>query len=230
MSRRRRRSPTLIDVHQPFHGAPVRTAWKRCSAFIADSAHQIRTPLTALVAPGGTARQSRNRRRRTRASYRAGARRAPRELARLTNQLLSDAMVSHRAQQSSGDQVDLGATRAPGGGRRRSGRRSTATSRCAHAIAGRAGDDPRRCGQPARGVPQCHGECHPSRRRRTLVGAAWRATATALGPRSTMTGRAFRRSEWPQATERFFRGRTERDGLRPRPRHRRRGRRATMRR
>jgi two-component system sensor histidine kinase TctE len=63
--------------------------------FIADAAHQIRTPLTALSAQidllGGDKLDKAGRQHYERVQERAG------ELARLTNQLLSHAMVIHRA-------------------------------------------------------------------------------------------------------------------------------------
>lgn len=73
--------------------------------FIADSAHQIRTPLTALVGQvellsaetGEVKRRHHIERVRTRTA----------ELARLTNQLLSDAMISHRAETMGQSEVDV---------------------------------------------------------------------------------------------------------------------------
>lgn len=63
--------------------------------FVADAAHQIRTPLTALTAQldlmSGANLSAADRQRLERIRQRAG------ELARLTNQLLSHAMVIHRA-------------------------------------------------------------------------------------------------------------------------------------
>ena len=75
--------------------------------YIADSAHQLRTPLTALAAqvellanePKPAAQRG----------YIARVRERTAELGRLTNQLLSHAMVIHRAQAVMSDQVDLGA-------------------------------------------------------------------------------------------------------------------------
>jgi two-component system sensor histidine kinase TctE len=75
--------------------------------YIADSAHQLRTPLTALAAqvellanePKPAAQKG----------YIARVRERTAELGRLTNQLLSHAMVIHRAQAVVSDQVDLGA-------------------------------------------------------------------------------------------------------------------------
>lgn len=73
--------------------------------FIADSAHQIRTPLTALVGQvellaaetGAVKRRHHIDRVRTRTA----------ELARLTNQLLSDATISHRAETMGQSEVDV---------------------------------------------------------------------------------------------------------------------------
>lgn len=75
--------------------------------YIADSAHQLRTPLTALAAqvellanePKPAAQKG----------YITRVRERTAELGRLTNQLLSHAMVIHRAQAVVSDQVDLGA-------------------------------------------------------------------------------------------------------------------------
>lgn len=67
----------------------------RLQQFIADAAHQIRTPLTALAAQvdmlDGDKMNAANRDRSQRIKTRTG------ELAQLTNQLLSHAMVIHRS-------------------------------------------------------------------------------------------------------------------------------------
>ncbi|MGE3876318.1 MAG: sensor histidine kinase N-terminal domain-containing protein [Parvibaculaceae bacterium] len=73
--------------------------------FIADSAHQIRTPLTALVGQVELLAAERTPARRQHHIDRVKARTG--ELARLTNQLLSDAMISHRAETMSRSEVDV---------------------------------------------------------------------------------------------------------------------------
>jgi two-component system sensor histidine kinase TctE len=75
--------------------------------YIADSAHQLRTPLTALAAQVELlANEDRPAQQK---GYLTRLRERTAELGRLTNQLLSHAMVSHRAQAMAADQVDLGA-------------------------------------------------------------------------------------------------------------------------
>ncbi len=73
--------------------------------FIADAAHQIRTPLTALTAQldllGSDRLDEAGRQHLQRVQQRAN------ELARLTNQLLSHAMVIHRAESVQLEPVDL---------------------------------------------------------------------------------------------------------------------------
>lgn len=76
--------------------------------FIADVAHQIRTPLTALSAQvellagtNGDVLDERGRQQLRRIQDRTG------QLARLTNQLLSHAMVIHRAEAVAMDRIDL---------------------------------------------------------------------------------------------------------------------------
>jgi len=73
--------------------------------FIADAAHQIRTPLTALTAQldllGSDKLDEAGRQHLQRVQQRAD------ELARLTNQLLSHAMVIHRAESVQLEPVDL---------------------------------------------------------------------------------------------------------------------------
>lgn len=75
--------------------------------YIADSAHQLRTPLTALAAQvellANEAKPAAQR------NYIARVRERTAELGRLTNQLLSHAMVIHRAEAVASDRVDLGA-------------------------------------------------------------------------------------------------------------------------
>ena len=73
--------------------------------FIADSAHQIRTPLTALTGQVELLAAEKDQARRKHHIERVKARTA--ELARLTNQLLSDAMVSHRAETMGQSEVDV---------------------------------------------------------------------------------------------------------------------------
>jgi two-component system sensor histidine kinase TctE len=73
--------------------------------FIADSAHQIRTPLTALTGQVELLAAEKTPARRQYHIERVKARTV--ELARLTNQLLSDAMISHRAETMSRSQVDV---------------------------------------------------------------------------------------------------------------------------
>lgn len=72
---------------------------------IADAAHQIRTPLTGLIAQlellAGETRPERREAQVGRARERAG------ELGRLTNQLLSRAMVMHRAEAVRFESLDL---------------------------------------------------------------------------------------------------------------------------
>ena len=75
--------------------------------FIADSAHQIRTPLTALASQVELLAAEESPVKRNYHMERVKARTA--ELARLTNQLLSDAMVSHRAEAISRSDVDVAA-------------------------------------------------------------------------------------------------------------------------
>lgn len=73
--------------------------------FIADSAHQIRTPLTALTGQVELLAAETAETKRQHHIERVKARTV--ELARLTNQLLSDAMISHRAETMSQSQVDV---------------------------------------------------------------------------------------------------------------------------
>jgi two-component system sensor histidine kinase TctE len=73
--------------------------------FIADSAHQIRTPLTALTGQVELLAAEKTPAKRQHHIERVKARTV--ELARLTNQLLSDAMISHRAETMSRSEVDL---------------------------------------------------------------------------------------------------------------------------
>ena len=73
--------------------------------FIADSAHQIRTPLTALVGQVELLAAEKDAGKRRHHVARVKARTA--ELARLTNQLLSDAMISHRAETMGQSEVDV---------------------------------------------------------------------------------------------------------------------------
>jgi two-component system sensor histidine kinase TctE len=73
--------------------------------FIADSAHQIRTPLTALTGQVELLAAEKAPAKRLRHIERVKARTI--ELARLTNQLLSDATISHRAETMSRSEVDL---------------------------------------------------------------------------------------------------------------------------
>ncbi len=75
--------------------------------YIADSAHQLRTPLTALAAQ--VELLANETRPAAQKGYIARVRERTAELGRLTNQLLSHAMVSHRAQAMPSDQVDLAA-------------------------------------------------------------------------------------------------------------------------
>jgi two-component system, OmpR family, sensor histidine kinase TctE len=73
--------------------------------FIADSAHQIRTPLTALTGQVELLAAEKTPAKRRHHVERVRARTA--ELARLTNQLLSDAMISHRAETMGRSEVDV---------------------------------------------------------------------------------------------------------------------------
>lgn len=73
--------------------------------FIADSAHQIRTPLTALVGQVELLSAETSADKRKHHIERVRTRTA--ELARLTNQLLSDAMISHRAETMGQSEVDV---------------------------------------------------------------------------------------------------------------------------
>lgn len=116
----RQRDPldlTLIDVSAPRELTPfvaeinrfierLRNRVDLMQQFIADAAHQIRTPLTALngqvdllmsddVSPDG-------RKHLERVRVRTG------QLARLADQLLSDAMVTHRRQVVAAIELDLG--------------------------------------------------------------------------------------------------------------------------
>ena len=75
--------------------------------YIADSAHQLRTPLTALAAQ--VELLANETRPAAQKGYIARVRERTAELGRLTNQLLSHAMVIHRAQAVASDRVDLGA-------------------------------------------------------------------------------------------------------------------------
>jgi two-component system sensor histidine kinase TctE len=73
--------------------------------FIADSAHQIRTPLTALAGQVELLAAEKAPARRQHHIERVKARTL--ELARLTNQLLSDATISHRAETMARSEVDV---------------------------------------------------------------------------------------------------------------------------
>ncbi|HTN95463.1 MAG TPA: sensor histidine kinase [Nordella sp.] len=73
--------------------------------FIADSAHQIRTPLTALVGQVELLSAETSAAKREHHIERVRTRTA--ELARLTNQLLSDATVSHRAETMGQSEIDV---------------------------------------------------------------------------------------------------------------------------
>lgn len=75
--------------------------------YIADSAHQLRTPLTALAAQ--VELLANETRPAAQQAYIARVRERTAELGRLTNQLLSHAMVIHRAQAVASDRIDLGA-------------------------------------------------------------------------------------------------------------------------
>lgn len=75
--------------------------------YIADSAHQLRTPLTALAAQ--VELLANETRPAAQKGYIARVRERTAELGRLTNQLLSHAMVTHRAQAMPADAVDLAA-------------------------------------------------------------------------------------------------------------------------
>ncbi|MPR11293.1 sensor histidine kinase [Microvirga tunisiensis] len=73
--------------------------------FIGDAAHQIRTPLTALIAQVDLLSTETNPKRQERQLARVQERAT--ELARLTNQLLSHAMVIHRAESDQFEPIDL---------------------------------------------------------------------------------------------------------------------------
>ena len=75
--------------------------------FIADAAHQIRTPLTALASQLDLVSSESGGERREQHLARVRERTA--ELGRLTNQLLSHAMVIHRAEVARFEPVDLAA-------------------------------------------------------------------------------------------------------------------------
>ena len=96
----------LVDVINRFMER-LSARFSAMQKYIADSAHQLRTPLTALAAqvellanePKPAAQKG----------YIARVRERTAELGRLTNQLLSHAMVIHRAEAMVSDRVDLGA-------------------------------------------------------------------------------------------------------------------------
>jgi two-component system sensor histidine kinase TctE len=72
---------------------------------IADAAHQIRTPVTALSAQVDLLSRETDSKRRKHQVQRISARTS--QIGRLVSQLLSHAMVSHRAQSITAQQVDL---------------------------------------------------------------------------------------------------------------------------
>lgn len=107
---------TPLDVEAPAEIATLITAinnfmdrlagrLEAMQRFIADSAHQIRTPLTALVGQVELLAAEKSTAKRKHHIERVKARTA--ELARLTNQLLSDAMISHRAETMGQSEVDV---------------------------------------------------------------------------------------------------------------------------
>jgi len=109
---------TPLDVEAPAEIATLITAINKfmerlagrleaMQRFIADSAHQIRTPLTALVGQVELLAAEKGSAKRRHHIERVRARTA--ELARLTNQLLSDAMISHRAETMGQSEVDVAA-------------------------------------------------------------------------------------------------------------------------
>jgi two-component system sensor histidine kinase TctE len=75
--------------------------------FIADAAHQIRTPLAGLASQVDLLTEETRPERREQQLLRIKERAA--ELGRLTNQLLNHAMIIHRAEVAEFDTVDLGA-------------------------------------------------------------------------------------------------------------------------
>ncbi|HJP68884.1 MAG TPA: sensor histidine kinase N-terminal domain-containing protein, partial [Sphingomicrobium sp.] len=75
-------------------------------SFIADAAHQVRTPLAALLAQVQVATDAHNEPEELRRRLAAVQRNAE-KLSRLANQLLSDATVRHRADLGQSEQFDL---------------------------------------------------------------------------------------------------------------------------
>jgi two-component system sensor histidine kinase TctE len=95
---------TLISAINGFMER-LSTRLEAMQRFIADSAHQIRTPLTALAGQVELLAAEKTPARRQHHIERVKARTL--ELARLTNQLLSDATISHRAETMSRSEVNV---------------------------------------------------------------------------------------------------------------------------
>jgi two-component system, OmpR family, sensor histidine kinase TctE len=103
--------------------------------FVADAAHQMRTPITALRAQTELAMEEDDPRKLKALQRRIRDRAIG--VSRLTDQLLSHALVTHRADSATLERIDL---------------RRVAVE--AEREARRTGDGARRCLQPARGSPQ----------------------------------------------------------------------------
>lgn len=96
----------LIEAVNDFMGRLERT-FDVLKVFIADAAHQLRTPLTALLLQMRAAETTAGP---AQAASLAEAGRSAERLARLVDQLLGDAMVAHRAQLGHAAVFDLRAT------------------------------------------------------------------------------------------------------------------------
>jgi len=176
--------------------------------YIADSAHQLRTPLTALAAqvellanePKPAAQKG----------YILRVRERTAELGRLTNQLLSHAMVIHRAQAVAGDQVDLGAI---------------VRQAVADAIPVSLGRDIAVRQEIAAEPVLIRGDAVSLREaiRNVVENAVHHGADEGLWVRVTRNGDGvlaeihddgpgIPEADWPQATERFYRGRTQATG------------------
>ncbi|WP_435104076.1 sensor histidine kinase [Arhodomonas sp. AD133] len=95
----------MVDALNGFMARLARNL-EQTRRFIADAAHQIRTPLAGLQAQAELARDEVDPERLAEALDGIAVR--ARETTRLTNQLLSNALVSHRGNLRALDRVDLG--------------------------------------------------------------------------------------------------------------------------
>ncbi|WP_162918394.1 sensor histidine kinase [Taklimakanibacter deserti] len=176
--------------------------------FIADSAHQIRTPLTALTGQVELLAAEKDQARRKHHMERVKARTA--ELARLTNQLLSDAMVSHRAETMGQSEVDVA---------------MLAREALASAVPISLDRDITVAFDAPAEPAVMHGDAVSLREAfknvienaiqhgaRSLLRVVVRKTGTGIEIEIADDGPGIPAEQWPQATERFFRGKSSGPG------------------